>query len=83
MVQMMYDAIGSMTGGLITDIYTVMLALFGIGFLCMGFDFIKDAFASHLREKRHAMTHDEDSPRDQSVSLRGSSRDKIRDGEYD
>jgi hypothetical protein len=83
MVQMMFDAIGSMTGGLITDVYTVLLAMLCIGFLCMGFDFIKDAFESHLREKRHeSMLLDAENARDQSRAYRGSVRGDLATTRY-
>lgn len=83
MVQMMYDAIGSMTGGLITDVYTVLMAMLGIGFLCMGFDFIKDAFESHLRDKRHEqMLLDAENARDQARAYRGSVRGELASSRY-
>ncbi len=83
MVQMMYDAIGSMTGGLITDVYTVLMAMLGIGFLCMGLDFIKDAFESHLREKRHEqMSLEAENARDQARAYRGTVRGELAATRY-
>lgn len=81
--QMLFDTIGDMTGGLITDIYTVMLAMLGIGFLCMGFDLIKAGFESHLREKRHeAMMFDAENARDQAKAYRGSARGDLASIRY-
>jgi hypothetical protein len=71
MEQLLFDTIGAMTGGLITDIYTVMVALLGIGFLCMGFDLIKRAFESIREKRQETLLLD-----DKKVS-RGSSRGSV------
>ena len=40
--QLLFDSIGKLTGGLITDIQTAMVALLAISFIVMGIDLLKD-----------------------------------------
>ena len=40
--QILFDAIANMTGGLITDIQTAMVALLSLSMICMGLDLLKD-----------------------------------------
>lgn len=41
-----------MTGGLVTDITTLMVAMIAIGFLCFGIDHLKDVLDNSIRNSQ-------------------------------
>jgi len=44
----LFQTISSMTGGLVSDITTAMVAMFAIAFIVIGIDYLKDVFESHV-----------------------------------
>lgn len=47
----LFQAISTMTGGLVSDLTTAMLAIVGIGFLLMGFDYLREAFEGSMNKR--------------------------------
>lgn len=48
-MQVLFDAISSLTGGLINDLTTCMVGMLVIGFICMGIDYLRDVLESGIR----------------------------------
>jgi hypothetical protein len=49
---LIFQTIGSLTGGLITDLTTAIIGMFTIAFICMGFDLLKGVFDMKSRDKQ-------------------------------
>jgi hypothetical protein len=47
--QVLFDSISSLTGGLVSDLQTALVAMFAIAFICMGIDYLKDCFEHTIR----------------------------------
>jgi hypothetical protein len=55
-VDILFQVASNLTGGLINDVTTALVAMLGIGFICMGIDYLKDVFENHINaanEKHH------------------------------
>jgi len=51
--QYLFDAISNMTGGIITDIESLFLGGIVLAFICVGLDYLKDAFNHMLDARSH------------------------------
>lgn len=47
----LFTAMSSMTGGLVTDLTTAMLGMLVLGFIVFGFDHLKDLFENSIAER--------------------------------
>ena len=54
--QILFDTVSNLTGGLIADLQTALVALIGIAFICMGFDLIRLKMENSFN-KNNANTH--------------------------
>ena len=57
--QLLFDAISGLTGGIIKDVQTAMIAVLLISFLIMGFDLLKDVLLSGRKEKEFCENWDQ------------------------
>lgn len=48
----LFSSFSALTGGLVTDLTTTMLALLGVGFVVMGFDYLREAFEARVVQPR-------------------------------
>lgn len=48
----LFQSISTLTGGLITDLTTALIAMFAITFICMGFDYLKDIFENKIHARQ-------------------------------
>ena len=46
------DVLSQVTGGLVTDMHTAIVALLGLGVVLVAFDYLKDIFENHLADSR-------------------------------
>lgn len=51
-MEILFTTISSLTGGLVTDIKTLMVAMLSIAFICMAFDLIRDALENSIAERQ-------------------------------
>jgi hypothetical protein len=51
--QYLFDALSDLTGGLVTDLKTFFLGAVVLGFVLIGFDYLKDAFERLLSSRSY------------------------------
>ncbi len=52
MTDVLFSAISDITGGLVNDLTTAMIAMVAIGFIVMGIDYLKELLDSHISNRR-------------------------------
>lgn len=55
----LFQTMSSMTGGLINDLTTAMIAMFTLTFIVMGFDYLKDSFELFIANRNSARDQSE------------------------
>jgi len=59
LTDILFKTCSDLTGGLVTDIQTAIIAMLVIAFIMMGFDFLKEALEHSMQSQRKGRAYDE------------------------
>jgi hypothetical protein len=55
----LFSTVTSLTGGLVTDLTSLIVAMIGIGFIIMGFDYIRECLERSIVSNRKASAYED------------------------